>query len=95
MVAAVVELDAAGRIAAARIVVGACSEVPLRLAAVEARLLGERPTADLGRAIAAADLAPLRPIDDVRGTASYRREAALVLVRRAVAGLAEPAGPAA
>ena len=26
-----------------------------------------------------------RPIDDVRGTAAYRRDAALTLVRRAVA----------
>ncbi len=30
---------------------------------------------------------PLSPIDDVRGTAAYRRDAALTLVRRAITGL--------
>jgi CO/xanthine dehydrogenase FAD-binding subunit len=32
-----------------------------------------------------ADLAELSPIDDVRGTAEYRSEVALTLVRRAIA----------
>ncbi len=88
MVAAVAELGADGRIAAARIVVGACSEVPRRLPAAEARLIGRVPSGDLGRLIEPADLAHLAPIDDVRATAEYRRQAALVLVRRAVAEVA-------
>ena len=88
MVAAVVELDADGRITAARLVVGACSEVPRRLPAAEARLIGHVPSRDLGHKIVAADLAALTPIDDVRAPAAYRRDAALVLVRRAVAELA-------
>lgn len=87
MVAAVAEFGADGRITAARIVVGACSEVPQRLWAVEARLIGRPRSDDLGREIEAADLAPLTPIDDVRATAAYRRDAALVLVRRAIAEL--------
>jgi N-methylhydantoinase B len=69
-------------------VVGACSEVSRRLPAAEARLIGRAPSDDLAREIEAADLAPLNPIDDVRATAAYRRDAALVLVRRAVAELA-------
>ncbi len=88
MVAAVVELDADGRITAARLVVGACSEVPRRLPAAEARLIGHVPSRDLGHKIVRADLATLTPIDDVRAPAAYRRDAALVLVRRAVAELA-------
>lgn len=88
MVAAVVEVGADGRIASARIVVGACSEVPQRLPAVEVRLIGRVPSDALGGEIQAADLALLAPIDDVRATAAYRREAALVLVRRAIAELA-------
>lgn len=88
MVAAVAELGADGRLAAARIVVGACSEVPRRLPAAEARLIGRVPSGDLGRLIEPADLAHLAPIDDVRATAEYRRQAALVLVRRAVAEVA-------
>jgi CO/xanthine dehydrogenase FAD-binding subunit len=83
-VAARVARDARGRIDAARIVVGACSEVPQRLPAVEARLVGQAPSADLARAVEPGDLAALTPIDDVRATATYRREAALVLVRRAI-----------
>ncbi len=85
MVAAVATFDATGRVAEARIAVGACSPVPMRLDALEARLAGKRPDPAL---VEPTDLAPLAPIDDVRGTAAYRRDAALTLVRRALAGLA-------
>lgn len=85
MVAAAATVDAAGRIATARIAVGACSPVPVRLATLEARLVGTRADPAL---VEPADLDPIAPIDDVRGTADYRRDAALTLVRRAVAGLA-------
>jgi CO/xanthine dehydrogenase FAD-binding subunit len=84
-VAAVATFDAAGRIAAARVAVGACSAVPVRLPALEARLVGARPDPAL---VEAGDLAPIAPIDDVRGTAAYRRDAALTLLRRALAELA-------
>jgi CO/xanthine dehydrogenase FAD-binding subunit len=86
-VAAVVDVGADGRVASARIVVGACSEVPMRLEAAEARLVGEVASASLAGALEPGDVAGLRPIDDVRGTAAYRRDAALTLVRRAVAEL--------
>ncbi len=68
----------AGRIARARVAVGACAPVPLRLPAAEAALLA-------GRGITADDLAPLSPIDDIRATAAYRRTAALELLHRATA----------
>lgn len=84
MVAAVVEIAGDGRIAAARVVVGACSEVPQRLPGLEGRLVGEVPSRDLASAISPVDLVALAPIDDVRATAAYRRDAALVLVRRAL-----------
>lgn len=84
-VAAVAAFDADGRVAAARVAVGACSAMPVRLPSLEARLSGARPDPAL---VEPADLAPLAPIDDVRGTAAYRRDAALTLVRRAVAELA-------
>ena len=90
MVAAVVDLGADGRVARARIVVGACSEVPQRVPATEARLMGRRLTPDeaLEIDVEPADLAHLAPIDDVRAPATYRRDAALVLVRRAIGELA-------
>jgi CO/xanthine dehydrogenase FAD-binding subunit len=86
MVAATIEI-ADGRIAAARVAVGACSEVAQRLPALEAALAG-RPLGELAAAVEPAHLAPLAPIDDVRGTAEYRREAALVVARRALEALA-------
>jgi len=86
MVAAVVEVGPDGRIARARIAVGACSEVARRLPELEQDLAG----GSLGEAPAIVrpeHLAGLSPIDDVRGTAAYRRDAALVLVRRALEAL--------
>jgi CO/xanthine dehydrogenase FAD-binding subunit len=86
-VAAVVDVGADGRVASARIVVGACSEVPRRIEAAEARLVGEVAAPSLAAAIEATDLDVLAPIDDVRGTADYRRDIAFSLVRRAVSEL--------
>jgi CO/xanthine dehydrogenase FAD-binding subunit len=88
MVAAVVVRDAADRIVSARIAVGACSPVARRLSGLEAALAGETLRAGIGDIVAEAHLAPLSPIDDVRGAAAYRRDAALVLVRRALEELA-------
>lgn len=84
-VAVVASVGADGLVATARIVVGACSEVPRRLEAAEAAVMGRAPTADFAAAIGPDDLDGLDPIDDVRGSAAYRRDAALTLVRRAVA----------
>ena len=86
-VAAVVDVAADRRVAAARIVVGACSEVPMRIEAAESRLVGQIASPALAGAIEPRDIAALTPIDDVRGTAPYRRDVALTLVRRAVAEL--------
>jgi CO/xanthine dehydrogenase FAD-binding subunit len=88
MVAAVVTRDAAGRITAARVAVGACSPVARRLPDLEAELAGQELRHGLGDLARPDHLAPLSPIDDVRGSAAYRRQAALVLVRRALEDLA-------
>jgi CO/xanthine dehydrogenase FAD-binding subunit len=88
-VAASIALDAEGRIARARIAVGACSAVPQWLTALEQRLQGLTPGA-ASRAVEPAMLAALSPIDDVRASAEYRRAAALTLVRRVLDELAMP-----
>lgn len=88
MVAAMVELDADGAIAAAGVAVGACSAAALRLAEVERLMIGRQPGAELARRIEAHHLDILRPIDDLRGTAAYRLDAALTLTRRAILELA-------
>ena len=84
MVAAVIETDPAGSIVNAAIAVGACSPVALRLSSLEARMRGRMLSPTLGDVIESTDLDALAPIDDIRATALYRREAALVLVRRAI-----------
>jgi N-methylhydantoinase B len=86
MAAGVIRFDG-GRVAEARIAVGACSPVARRLPALEAALLGEDATA-LRDVLQPAHLAPLAPIDDVRASAGYRAEAALALLRDLLAGFA-------
>jgi CO/xanthine dehydrogenase FAD-binding subunit len=81
MTAANLVLDHAGRIAEARIAVGACSAVAQRLPALEAALLGQRSGDVL---VDPAHLAPLAPIDDVRGSGAYRLEAAATQIQRAI-----------
>lgn len=70
-----------GYVAEARLAVGACSPVPLRLAALERDLVGA-PGGRLSTLVRAAHVDTLAPIDDVRATAAYRREAAALLTRR-------------
>ncbi len=84
MVAGVLVPGRGGKIADLRVAVGACSEVAQRLSALEADLTGRPMAAALAKP---EHLAPLGPIDDIRGTAAYRRDAALTLVRRALARL--------
>jgi CO/xanthine dehydrogenase FAD-binding subunit len=89
MVALAVGLDA-GVIARAGVAVGACSPAARRLRRLEKRLLGERLGPGLERLVDAECLAPLAPIDDVRGTAAYRLDACLTLLRRGLADLPDP-----
>ena len=84
MVAAVVKTDNAGRVAEARIAIGSCSAAARRLTALEHALVGIPARIGLGTIAQAEHLAQLSPIDDVRATASYRNDAALTLVRRAL-----------
>jgi CO/xanthine dehydrogenase FAD-binding subunit len=82
-VAAVIDVGDDGCIASAAIAVGACSAVPQRLAQLERDLAGV-VVADAVDVVVAEHMAGLRPIDDVRGSADYRRHAALVVTRRAL-----------
>lgn len=86
MVAGLLEVKE-GRVASARIAVGACSAVAQRLPALEAALIGQKADAGLAAMAAQEHLAALSPIDDIRADAGYRLEAALVLVKRCLAEL--------
>lgn len=81
MVAANVSLDGKGCIAQAQVAVGACSAVAQRLSALEAALVGQTPQQV---EIADAHLAPLSPIDDVRGSAAYRLDVVRAQCQRAI-----------
>jgi CO/xanthine dehydrogenase FAD-binding subunit len=83
MVAAMVEAED-GRVAGCRIAVGACSAVARRLPDLEAALVGRPLSASLGRHVEPRHLAGLSPIGDVRGSAAYRADAAVTIVRRAL-----------
>lgn len=71
-----------------RIAVGAASPVARRLPSLEARLEG-KPPAEAAASLRAADVGALSPIDDVRATAGYRREAVIELLRRALEEIAD------
>jgi CO/xanthine dehydrogenase FAD-binding subunit len=73
------------RLVEAAVAVGSCSPVAVRLPLVEAALVGAAVANAVERVQAGDVQVALSPIDDVRATAAYRREAAVELVRRAVA----------
>lgn len=83
MVAARLSVDN-GQIADAAIAVGSCSEVATRLRELE-RVLTGCAVVDAATHVTAEALGALSPITDVRASDAYRCEAALELVRRAVA----------
>ncbi len=84
MVAAQIVIDDNQHITGARIAVGSCSEVDCRLHSLERALIGVATKPELGISIAPEHLSELDPIDDIRGSAVYRLQAATTLVRRAV-----------
>jgi CO/xanthine dehydrogenase FAD-binding subunit len=91
MVGATLETAPDGTVTKARIAVGSCSEVARRLSALETALVGKPASAELGNMISAEHLSALAPIADIRGSAGYRMDAALTLVRRALNDLGRSA----
>jgi len=83
MTAANVVFDASGYIAQARVAVGACSAVAQRLTDLETDLVGQSAES---LTILPKHLAPLAPIDDVRGTGAYRLDAVAQQIRRTILG---------
>ena len=85
MVAARIVPGADGRVAEAAVAIGACSAVATRLRGLEEMMTGQ--TADGFAALVENYGFPeISPIDDVRGTADYRRAAAREIVTRALLG---------
>lgn len=83
-VSALLCLDGDGRVARARVGIGSAAPIPVLAEAVGAALIGQQPTP---QAIAdAAELArdAVDPLDDLRGSAAYKRDMAVVFTRRAL-----------
>lgn len=76
-----------GRYAALRIFLGAVGSRPMRAASVEKALTGQPIDAKATSDAAALVAGDIDPIDDVRGSAEYKREMARVWTARALAAL--------
>jgi carbon-monoxide dehydrogenase medium subunit len=83
--AARVQLDAKGVCIEVCIAVGAAAPKPLRARKAEAALRGKPVNAETIATAAEAAAAEIKPIDDVHGTAWYRRKLARSLVARVLA----------
>jgi CO/xanthine dehydrogenase FAD-binding subunit len=82
MIGTVIDWTVERRIAGMRVAIGACGPVAQRLPLVEQALIGHPRGKNPAALVTASQLADLAPIDDVRGSAAYRRDAALTLLRR-------------
>jgi len=82
--AARVRLDAKGNCVEVLIAMGAVAPKPTRAVKAEKLLRGKPFTAEAVREAAAVAVTETRPIDDVHGTAWYRRKTIKVLVERSL-----------
>lgn len=84
MIAIALRRSADGSVTEARVAIGSCSAVATRLPELEAALIGAKSPDAIAARAEAEHLRCLSPIDDVRATATYRQDAALILIRRAL-----------
>jgi carbon-monoxide dehydrogenase medium subunit len=79
-----VQMNGDGKCESAVVAVGAAAPTPLRITEAEQILSGETLDDDVIQAAAEAAVEATKPIDDVHGTAWYRRKLTRVLVERTV-----------
>jgi carbon-monoxide dehydrogenase medium subunit len=85
---AMVALGSDATIEQARLCLFGVGERPLRVAAVEAALVGAEPSEETFASAAADATRDLEPGSDIHGTGDFRRRLAEVTARRALAGAA-------
>jgi CO/xanthine dehydrogenase FAD-binding subunit len=83
MLAAILQVRL-GIISRAAVALGAVAPTVVRSPAAEAVLLGQPPSPELFDAAGEAAREDIRPIDDIRGTAAFRRHVVRPLVREAL-----------
>ena len=86
MASAVIEHES-GIVRRARVALGSCSPVAMRLTSLEKALTGQPLNARLADIATFEHLSQLAPIDDVRASAGYRRDSALTVVKRTLAAI--------
>jgi carbon-monoxide dehydrogenase medium subunit len=80
-----------GVISDARLAFAGLSDVPVRAAAAEDLLVGERPSAELFEEAARRATDGVDPPDDLHGSSDYRKTVAAVVVRRGLRAAADNA----
>ena len=80
---ALVTVDPSGTCVAARVVMGAAGPVPV-VASAAGALLGDEPSAERIREVAAAAAEEADPIEDLRGPEWYKRRILRIVVERAL-----------
>ncbi|MBN9249746.1 MAG: xanthine dehydrogenase [Mesorhizobium sp. 61-13] len=78
-----------GMVSDAAVAVGACAATAKRLHGVETAVIGRKAEQSIADAIISAQIEELTPIDDVRGTAGYRQDAAREIVARAALAIVD------
>jgi carbon-monoxide dehydrogenase medium subunit len=90
---AVLARTADGRVDELRVVVGAVSARPVRVREAEASVRGESPSAAMIALVARAAAEAVDPVEDLRGTADYKRRLTEILTRRLLTESLEAAMP--
>jgi carbon-monoxide dehydrogenase medium subunit len=81
--AALLEMDASGKVKRASLTLGGVTVGPIRVKEVEKALVGQAPSEDLFRQLC-EECRKVDAIDDVHAPASYRQHLAAVMSRRAL-----------
>jgi len=81
-VASFIELNHDGIIQNARIVMGCVGPTPFRAGSAEKVLIGQKPGSELFLRAGSAASSDSTPIDDLRGSAAYKKEMAGLLTRK-------------
>jgi len=72
------------RLKEVRIALGSVAPTPIRVPSVESKIKGKKMSEELISEAATDCVEAAKPIDDIRGTAEYRRDMVGVLVKRAM-----------
>jgi carbon-monoxide dehydrogenase medium subunit len=83
-VAAMLTLDEGGKVAQARLALGAVAPTPIRAYQAESELIGETPSEELFNHAARFAMQEAAPIDDLRSSADFRRHLIKVFTVRAL-----------